>query len=234
MKKPFGILSGIPGFSVLSEDQLEEISRIMISQKFQKGGIIFSQGTESNGFYIVIVGRVKIFQTSSNGKEHIMHIAGPGDSFGQVAVFSGRAFPASAQALVDSRLLFLPKAKFVNLISKTPSLAMSMLAVLSKRLRELTIHIERLTLKEAPGRLAAYLAHLAGGKTTPKSTVTLNITKVQLSSLLGTTPETLSRILARMMDSGVIEVKNRDIRILDHTRLAKLAEEGKNVQSAPH
>ncbi len=230
MRKTSEILSGIPSFSALSESQLEEIEQIVVNRTFHKGEFIFSQGDKSEGFYIVVTGRVKIFQTSSEGKEHTMRFVGPGEPFGQVAVFAGRAFPASAQVITESFLLFLPRSEFVRLITKNSSLALNMLSVLSMRLREFTVHIERLALKEVPGRLAAYLIHLADGKKDKKDIVSLNITKVQLSSLLGTTPETLSRILAQMVDRRFIKVKKNDIRILDHTGLEELAVHGKIIE----
>lgn len=227
MEKITDILSSIPSFSGLSETQIGEIKQIAVDRHFAKGEIIFFQGDEGNGFYIIISGMVKIFKVSPEGKEHIMRIVTRGEPFGQVAVYAGRAFPASAQAIAKSHLLFLPRTEFVQLINHNPSLALSMLANLSMRLREFTVHVENLALKEVPGRLAAYLIHLAEEQRNEDDMVSLNISKVQLSSLLGTTPETLSRILTQMQGRGLIEVKRRDIRILDHPGLEELAEHGK-------
>ncbi len=227
MEKITDILSSIPSFSGLSETQIGEIKQIAVDKHFAKGEIIFFQGDEGNGFYIIISGMVKIFKVSPEGKEHIMRIVTRGEPFGQVAVYAGRAFPASAQAIAKSHLLFLPRTEFVQLINHNPSLALSMLANLSMRLREFTVHVENLALKEVPGRLAAYLIHLAEEQRNEGDMVSLNISKVQLSSLLGTTPETLSRILTQMQGRGLIEVKRRDIRILDHPGLEELAEHGK-------
>lgn len=227
MEKITDILSSIPSFSGLSETQIGEIRQIVVDRHFAKGEIIFFQGDEGNGFYIIISGMVKIFKVSPEGKEHIMRIVTRGEPFGQVAVYAGRAFPASAQAIAKSHLLFLPRTEFVQLINHNPSLALSMLANLSMRLREFTVHVENLALKEVPGRLAAYLIHLAEEQRNEDDMVSLNISKVQLSSLLGTTPETLSRILTQMQGKGLIEVKRRDIRILDHPGLEELAEHGK-------
>ncbi len=227
MEKITDILSSIPSFSGLSETQIGEIKQIAVDKHFAKGEIIFFQGDEGNGFYIIISGMVKIFKVSPEGKEHIMRIVTRGEPFGQVAVYAGRAFPASAQAIAKSHLLFLPRTEFVQLINHNPSLALSMLANLSMRLREFTVHVENLALKEVPGRLAAYLIHLAEEQRNEDDMVSLNISKVQLSSLLGTTPETLSRILTQMQGRGLIEVKRRDIRILDHPGLEELAEHGK-------
>jgi CRP-like cAMP-binding protein len=106
------------------------------------------------------------------------HHSGPGESFGQVSVFAGRTFPASVQAIAKIDLLFLPRSAFVKLITNNPSLALSMLASLSMRLREFTVHVERLALKEVPGRLAAYLTHLIDEQEDKKGIVSLNISKV--------------------------------------------------------
>ena len=161
MKKLLDIISNVPSFSGLPEDQLNEIKNIAVDRHFNKGEIIFSDGDEGNGFFVVVEGLVKIFKVSSEGKEQILHIYGPGEPFGQVAVYAGRSYPASAQAIAKSHVLFFPRAVFVDLITRIPSLAMNMLAVLSKRLREFTVQVENLSLKEVPGRLAAYLVYLA-------------------------------------------------------------------------
>ncbi len=229
MKKMLDILAAMPSFHGLSEDQLKEIKHIAVNRHFSKGELIYSEGDHSDGFYVVVAGMIKVFKVSLEGKEHIMRIVGPGESFGQVSVYAGRTFPASTQAIAKSHLLFLPRSAFVELITNNPSLALSMLASLSMRLREFTVHVERLALKEVPGRLAAYLIHLIDEQQDEKDIVSLNISKVQLSSLLGTTPETLSRILSQMADSGLIEVKKRDIRIMDYAGLEELAEYGKNI-----
>ena len=229
MKKMLDILAAIPSFQGLTENQLNEIKKIVVNRHYTKGELIFSEGDHGDGFYVVAGGMIKIFKMSIEGKEHIMRFVGPGESFGQVSVYAGRTFPAGAQAIAKSHLLFLPRSTFVDLITHNPSLALSMLASLSMRLREFTVHVERLALKEVPGRLAAYLIHLVDEQANEPELVSLNISKVQLASLLGTTPETLSRILSRMADSGLIEVKKRDIRIRDHSGLEELAEYGKHI-----
>jgi len=228
MKKISDILSGIPSFSGLSEKQIEELQEIVVNRHFNKGQLLFSEGDNGDGFYVVISGLVKIFKVSTEGKEHIMRVVGPGEPFGQVAVYGGRSFPESAQTMVKSRLLFFPRTAFVEIITKNPSLALNMLAVLSMRLREFTVHVENLALKEVPGRLAAYLIYLSDEQGENDS-VTLGISKGQLASLLSTTPETLSRILAQMAAKNLIDVMRRDITILDLEGLKGLAEHGKSI-----
>jgi CRP/FNR family transcriptional regulator len=226
MKKLIRILSITPLFKGLSEQQLEEIGAIAMDRYYRRGEAIFMEGDEANGFYIVANGQVKIFKTSLEGKEQILHIYGPGNPFGEVPVFSGSRFPANAQALVNSQILFLPRKAFVRLIAENPSLSMNMLGELSMRLREFTVQIENLSLKEVPSRLASYLIVLAGEQNR-SDRVSLTISKGQLASLLGTIPETLSRIFARMSSQQLIRVEGRDIHLLDPLGLEELAAAGK-------
>ena len=216
------IIAAIPAFNGLPESQLSDIHRIAIEREYAKGELIFSEGDEGDGFYVVVDGRVKIFKLSSEGKEQILHIFGPGEPFGEVPVFSGQSFPANAEAIAKSRLLFFPRKDFIGLISKNPSLALNMLAVLSKRLRQFTVQVENLSLKEVPERLASYLIYLAEEQDTVDA-VSLPISKGQLASLLGTIPETLSRIFAKMSGDGLIQVEGKKIRLLDRASLETLA-----------
>ncbi|MFH0813621.1 MAG: Crp/Fnr family transcriptional regulator [Pseudomonadota bacterium] len=215
-------LALIPLFQGLPQEHLENLNTIVEEQACKRGQIIFSEGDEGDGFYVVISGRVKVFKLSFEGKEQILHIFGPGEPFGEVPVFAGKCFPANAEALEESRIFYFPRDAFVDLIKSTPSLALNMLAVLSQRLRKFTVLVEDLALKEVPGRLAAYLLFLSQ-KQNNADRVKLDTSKGQLASLLGTIPETLSRILARMTTEGIIESDgNRGIRILDREFLEKL------------
>jgi len=224
--KVLEIIGSIPLFNGLSEQQLGEIRGIARDRFYDKGKEIFAEGDEGGGFYIVASGQVKVFKLSPEGKEHILHIYGPGHSFGEVPVFSGERFPASAETLLKSHLLFFPRTDFVALLSGNPSLCMNLLADLSLRLRQFTIQIENLTLKEVPGRLASYLLTLSDEEGQENS-LSLNISKGQLAGLLGTIPETLSRIFLKMNNAGLIEVKGKKITILDRNGLQALAETGK-------
>ncbi len=216
-------IARIPLFQGLDRKHYDELAMIVTDQVFQKGETIFGEEDEGTGFYVVLSGRVKIFKLSPEGKEQILHIFGPEEPIGEVAVFTGRRFPASAEALEETRAFFFARKEFMDLIRRDPSLALNMLAVLSQRLRKFSSLIEDLSLKEVPGRLAAYLLYLAEGKK-GKSEVILEISKNQLASLLGTIPETLSRILAKLSREGFIKSKGpRQIQLLDRKGLEELA-----------
>ena len=102
-------VSSIPFFEELPDEQIEDLCMIVADQVFHRGQIVFSEGDDGTGFYVVISGRVKIFKLSPEGKEQILHIFGPGDPFGEAAVFSGQHFPANAEAMESSRIFFFPR-----------------------------------------------------------------------------------------------------------------------------
>lgn len=223
-KSTLEILAEAPIFNGLSASELEQIRAISVDRFYGRGKAVFFEGEPGEGFFVVVDGRVKIYKLSPEGKEKILHIYGPGQPFGEVPVFAGKQFPANAQTLAKSHLLFFPRAEIIRLIAENPSLALNMLAVLSSRLRQFTVQIESLALKEVPARLSAYLVVLAKEQGT-SGAVHLDISKGQLASLLGTIPETLSRILARMSSAGLIEVEGKKIAILNMAELVALSEQ---------
>ena len=211
----------IPLFRGLTEKQLDLMAEALPRKRYDPAQIILSEGEPADGFYILLSGRLKIYKLSLEGKEQILHIIEPGEPFAEVALFSETKFPAYAEAIEKSEVMFLSRNAFRQLIGNDPTIAMNMLAILSQRLKYFTRLIEDLSLKEVPQRLAAYLVFLARRERSDQ--VTLGISKGQLASLLGTIPETLSRIIAKMAGRGLIAVSGRKVSILDTENLELLA-----------
>ena len=214
-------LATIPLFDGMDAGQLQKLAMIVGDQHYGRGQTIFAEGDEGVGFYVVISGRVKIFKLSADGKEQILHTFGSGEPFAEAAVFVGARFPAHAQALEASQIFFFPRQAFTLLIQENPALAMNMMAALSVRLKKFAHLIESLSLKEVPGRLAVHLLLLAEEQ--ERDEVHLDLTKTHLASLLGTIPETLSRILTKMSKQGLIATNGPFITILDRDSLEALA-----------
>ena len=215
-------IENVPLFKGLPAGQIKQLASIAVYKPFKKGAIIFAEGEEAAGFYVVIVGRVKVSKLAPDGKEQILHILGSQEPFGEVPVFAGVRFPANAEAMEDCKALFMPRDAFIGLIKKEPSLAMNMLALLASRLRRFSSLIEGLSLKAVPGRLASYLMYLSN-RNKGTDQLELDIPKALLANFLGTIPETLSRILARMTQEGLIEVDGRKIRLVNRQALEELA-----------
>ena len=220
MKKTHQVspVMNIPLFHNLPEPSLKMLQGILKENEFIKGENIFSEGSESSGFYIIMKGRVKVYKLSPEGKEQILHIVGPKELLGAVSAFAGNPYPAHADAMEKTKALFFPQKDFLALVRKEPSVVMNMMANLAMRLQHFTRMIEDLSLKEVPGRLAAYFLYLCERKGC-SDIVEMDISKGQLASLLGTIPETLSRILRRLSEQGVLEVSGRRIRLINKKAL---------------
>lgn len=215
-------------FKGLNRQELNQLEYISEVHHYDKGQTLFQEGTEGVGFFVVAQGQIKVFKVSIDGKEQILHILGPGDPLGEVPVFAGQTYPANAQAMSFSCLYFFPRLKLINLYRESPSLAMNMLSVLSRRLREFTILIENLSLKDIPQRLATYLLHQHAQKPI-SSRIRLTVTKGVLSNILGTSQETLSRVLNKLAQEGLIEVQGKEISLIDICRLQNLSRGGGEV-----
>jgi CRP-like cAMP-binding protein len=208
-------------FEGLPPEQLAAIAQIAHPVSYLKGEFLFHQGDEGSGFYVVQAGRVKVFKMSKSGKEQILHIFGPGDHIAEVPAFDGKSFPASAAALDSTEVLFFPRAFFLQLLEQNPTLAINMLKSFARHMRRFSQLIDNLSLREVPGRLATYLLTLST-QADNADIVELDLNKGQIAAMLGTIPETLSRVLYKLSRDGVIEVDGNRIRLIDRDRLQNL------------
>lgn len=200
-------------FSGLGDNDIKVIAAVARKSSFQEGRLIFSQGNIAKGFYIIAKGSVRIFQLSSGGKEHLLHIFGKNEVFGEAAAFGLGIFPASCEALEDVELIFVPVKEFRDLLKKNPDLALNIIGTLSRLLHMFIDKIESLTLKEAPLRVADYLLSLVDKKriSDKKINIELPIKKSVIATSLDITQETLSRVLAKFRAVKIISVKGNKI-----------------------
>lgn len=213
-------------FSGLTEAELHQIQAIAGIRQYNKGQLVFSEGKEATGFYIVAEGRVKLYKISPDGKEQILHIVPPGETFAEAVMFAGGRYPAFAEAISKCKLVYLPKGDFLSLIKQNPLLSLNMLATLSKLLQKFNRLIEELSLRDVSSRLAQYLVELAkatGQEAKQGMQLELDASKTQLAARLGTISETLSRTLRKLKQAEIIEVKGNRITILDPTALDDVA-----------
>jgi CRP/FNR family transcriptional regulator len=222
MKNLIDFYKKVTIFSNLTEEQYRMISEITKLKHYRKKETVFNDGEEANGFYIVYSGRVKIYKVSFDGREQILHIFGKHQIFGEVPVFSNKVFPATATTLENSEIIFIPKERFISLVNEHPQIALQIIGVLSMRLHAFTNVIENLSLKEIPSRLASYIIYLKE-KSGEGMKVELEVNKSQLSSILGTIPETLSRIFTKMSQNNILEIKGKFIIIKDFEKLDEIA-----------
>ncbi len=220
------ILRDVYLFSGLPEADLEALAHLAVSKAFARQATIFWEGREAQGFYLLSRGSVKLVKSSPDGKEYIIRLVGPGETFAEAAVFSDASYPATAMALEDCQTLFFPKAPFLRHLAASPTLARNMLATLSRLMLHLTRQLEDLSLKEVSARLACYLLERCQerhGQIEPGLVFELPTTKTHLAAYLGTIGETLSRTLSRLKSQWVIGMEKGRITITDPAVLKKIA-----------
>jgi len=206
----------------LADESLEQVAAISTLQSFQAGDLLFADGDDCQGSFIILEGQVKVFKYAESGREQIMGMLGAGDYLAGVPAFDGRRYSANATALDALKVLFLPRDPFLALLRRDPTLSFNLLTIFSHHLRRFAQLIETLSLKEVSGRIATYLL-LLSHQSGDRAIVELDITKAQLAAFIGTVPETLSRVLQKMGRDGLLKLDGNTITILDFPALKALA-----------
>ncbi|MEA5575726.1 Crp/Fnr family transcriptional regulator [Anabaena sp. UHCC 0451] len=207
-------LQKTPIFQNIIDEQLQVVANIAIYQTYKKTETLFWEGDEATGFFIVKSGRIKVFKVANNGKEQILHIFETSEYFAEVPAFDGGKFPASAAAIENSEVLFIPRTTFFMVLQQHPTLAIAMLGTFARHLRHLTHLVDSLSFQEVPERLTNYLLKLSQ-RHDNINVIKLDLPKTQLAALLGTVPETLSRAFYKLSQEGKIEVNGTKITLSD-------------------
>ena len=197
-------------FSGFKDSELNEVATAITHKTITNGEILFYEKDIAHAFYIVDTGKVKIHKVSPEGKEQILMIASPGDSFAEAALFGGGKYPATAVAMSDGKVFVIHRDKFISLIEKNPTIAINLIGRLSELLHKLNRLVEDLSLTDINTRLAHYfVAKIEDGNLSDSENIKLTLTekKTVLASLLGTIPETLSRSLKKLSKEKIISVK---------------------------
>ena len=220
-------LRDVPLFSEMDIAQLRDISEISRIEQFKKNHHIFLENDAYRGFYIMLKGSVKVYRVSAEGKEYILHLRKPPQPFADVPLFEeGGNYPANAQVLEDSVLLFIPKEEFTELIRKNPSIAFKMLAGFAKRMRNMTNKMEEISTKEVSNRIARFIIEEIeknGSVKLEEPFLRLTISKSTVATYLGTITETLSRTFKKFQDENIIVVNGKKIFVKNLKKLRQLA-----------
>ena len=208
------VVSRFPMFQDLAPHYLDRLVADVRLIDLERGDILFTRGERPAGFYILKDGQVKLGLSSPQGVEKIIDIVTPGKSFGEAIAFLDRPAPVTAQAALRSVVVLIPKKTLFDILQDDPGVARHMLASLSVRMHHLVNSIESISLLSGTQRLIGYLLQLQS-LNPEASTVTLHSTKATIASLLNITPETLSRIMHKLTEAGLIAVYGKEIDILD-------------------
>jgi len=214
------MLSKLPLFQELSAKQLARLASGTHEKRVVKGEMLFRKGDEASGFYVVLYGQIKLAFPSAQGAEKVVDIIGPRQSFGEAVMFMNRPFPVFAQALSDTLLLHISATIVFDMLRDDVSFARAMLAGLSLRLHSMLHDVESYSLRSGTQRVIGYiLQHCPERCSGNEVTITLETSKAILASRLNLTPETLSRILAELTQSGLLTISGRNITIHQLDRL---------------
>jgi len=213
------LLEEFPIFSGLDKSYLENLADIALIKKIKKKDILFREGEKATGFYLLVSGRIKLSKISPSGKEQILHFVNEGNSFAEAAIYMDRKYPAMAEALNESVLIFIPVDAFASVLKDNSELAVNLIAHISHYLHLLTRKVEELSLMDATSRLARYLARKMDSQT---GLVRLSEGKGQTATSLGMAVETFSRTLGRFKEEGIVkEASPGVIQVLDKEGLEK-------------
>ena len=206
-------------FSGLSDDELTELALLAVERRFSAGEFIFWDGDTPEWFYMVAEGKVKVLKHSSLGREFIVAFFGPGEMFGEVAVFENKPYPASAQVVTETRVIGVKKDDFLSFLANHPQVALKIIGVLGGRLREAQGRLRDLAGERVEQRLASLLLMLSA-----KLGSTLPFTRQEIADMAGTTTETTIRVMSILKDRGIIRSVRGKIIILDEQKLRLLSE----------
>lgn len=206
----------------LPQETLAEIATVGFERTYLPGGMVFLEGDRCLGLVVVLAGAVRVSKFDSRGREIVLSVERAGSSIGDLALFDGGTYPASATAIEDgTRLFFLSRERFTQLMEYYPAIASNIIRALSVQSRKLIEMLKAQALHTVRSRIAAYLLHTAG----EERTFPLSETNAAIGSHIGTVREVVSRTLHQLEDIGAIRIVGRTITILNRGILHQIAEQ---------
>lgn len=215
-KTPEQVLHAFPFFADVDEPTFAELVAGSHSRHYAKDEVLFFDGEPCKGLFLVQSGAVKIFKLNDSGREQIIHIQRPGDAVAELPLFDNGPYPASAAAMDDAVVLFIPKTTFHDLLARHPQLGQTIIAALAKRLRSLVALVENLSLRQVRQRLVRLLLEEAQG--TPA--FQLDFTNEELAARLGSVRDVISRTLSGLQADGLIRLTGRRVEIINPRAMA--------------
>ena len=212
-------LRSSPFFATLCADEIERIEKEIIELSFRKGEVLFLEGESCRGLYVIKSGQIRVFKSSPEGREQVLLIAKPGDSFNDVPVFDGGPNPASSSALEPSTVYIIPRETLISLVADCPA-AQAIIKVFATRLRHLTTVVGDLSFRRIVSRLAKLLLEMAvieGG-----SSPIRRLTQEEMAAMVGSVRDVVSRALRDLERAGAIKVEKQRILVVDPQRLREM------------
>ena len=219
--KTASVLTGLP------PDELTLLEAGKTEQMYKKGEIIFREGAFPSGIFYITAGKVKKYKVDKDGKEHIIYVANTGELLGYHAILAEGRYPDSAAALEESKIAFIPKEDFLQVLQRSESLPKRLLKLLSHEFGVLANSLSLFTQKTVRERLALQLIVLREKYKVnfePGMPVEINMSRDDLANLVGTVRENVVRVLSEFKEKGIVSTSGRKIIVLDVNSLIRIAD----------
>lgn len=214
-------------FCSLSKDEAENLDRHKIVREYKKKQVLFFEGNPAGGVYCIKSGLVKLYKTGSEGKQYILNLAGPTDVLGIESVFSNQPYSATAELIDQGTVCFIPKNFLISLIQQDLSLSLKVNQYLAKELmksEEERLELAQSAVRERFARLLAVLAKNYGKACPQGVSIDLKLNREEMAEMIGTAAETAMRLIKEFKEEKLLEVKGKEITILNKKGLEKAAQ----------
>ncbi|MBN2317791.1 MAG: Crp/Fnr family transcriptional regulator [Acidobacteria bacterium] len=213
----------VPLFSTLTDEEFNALQHIFIQRSYRRNQIIFMEEETGNYMYLVLTGKVKVAKSTSSGRETILAIHKAGDFFGEMSLLDGKTSPATVSAMEDSKIISVSGTDFHKYLMNNEKVLLQIINVLCTRLRQVW-QKQSLSSSKADARIRMGIYDLAqrhGVQDAHGTIIDLKITHQELSEMVGTSRETVTRVIARLREEGILEVDQRRMTLLDPQALLK-------------
>ncbi|MCR4435395.1 MAG: Crp/Fnr family transcriptional regulator [Clostridiales bacterium] len=209
-------------FFELNEEELQKIADISVERKYKKNMVLFMEGDPGEAFYYIKSGKMKVFRIYEDGKEHILNILGEGDVFGEATLFNGSAYPASAVVYEDAIIGAIKNSDLEKLVKENSELSLKLIKILTRKLLSAQQKVRDMAFNDVFARTASQLIKLSrdfGKKGAAGTEIAIPLSRQELADMVGTTRETMSRVISRFKkEKSIAEEKDRII-ILSEDKL---------------
>ena len=213
----------VPLFSTLTDQEFDSLQHIFIQRSYRRNQVIFMEEETGNYMYLVLTGKVKVAKSTSSGRETILAIHKAGDFFGEMSLLDGKTAPATVSAMEDSKIISVSGSDFHRYLMHNEKVLLQIIDVLCARLRQVW-QTQSLSSSKADARIRMGIYELAkrhGIQDAHGTIIDLKITHQELAEMVGTSRETVTRVIARVREEGIIEVDQRRMTLLDPKALVK-------------
>jgi CRP/FNR family transcriptional regulator len=221
------IVQALPVFAGLSERDWEKVADLFSERQYQKDDYIFLEGEAPEALYVIRSGKIKVLRHSTDGKDVVLRVCGPGSMLGTVATFDGGGYPGTAQAIEDCVLLVISRNDCLTLVSRYPVFALAVISDLGVRLRSSAEQIRSLAVERVEQRIARVLLKLAesAGSDAPEGRVIeMPLTRQDVADMTGTTVETAIRVMSKFRRNNMIRTRRGKVVLVDLEALQEIAE----------